>query len=168
MNNKQVIGLVGAAAAVAALTVGSASAFESWSLAKTGANQSDARILLAQADAETEQPMPKVHYSNEQADRGEERYEDHCIECHGDDLRGGLLGGAPLRGVSFEEKYANGAPAGMLFEVMVATMPPNSPGRFSPDAYADMMAYILKRNGFQAGAELPSDADALYNLAMEK
>ena len=47
-------------------------------------------------------------------------------------------------------------------------MPPNAPGRFSPSAYADMMAYILKQNGFKAGAPLPSDLDALDSLIMEK
>jgi hypothetical protein len=30
------------------------------------------------------------------------------------------------------------------------------------------MAYILKTNGYRAGAELPSDVEALYNLVMEK
>src|SRR6218665_3681605 len=107
------------------------------------------RILLAQADAApVEAP---VSYSNEQADRGETNYEKNCVECHGEDLKGGLLGGAPLRGVAFESKYANGAPAGLLYEVMSATMPPNSPGRYSAGTYADLMAYILKRNGFAAG-----------------
>lgn len=130
------------------------------------AQQAETRIRVAQADAA---PATRpVTYSSEQADRGEKRYNKDCTECHGDDLRGGLLGGPPLRGLSFEEKYANGAPAGMMYEVMAATMPPNAPGRYSPSAYADLMAYILKRNGFQAGAELPADVDALYNLTMEK
>jgi hypothetical protein len=31
-----------------------------------------------------------------------------------------------------------------------------------------MMAYILKRNGFAAGAPLPSDVDALDALIIEK
>lgn len=109
-----------------------------------------------------------VTFSADQADRGEEDFVDDCADCHGETLRGGLLGGPPLRGVTFEEKYANGAPAGVLFEVMVATMPPNAPGRYSPETYADLMAYILERNGFRAGAALPADVDALYSLIMEK
>jgi hypothetical protein len=47
-------------------------------------------------------------------------------------------------------------------------MPPNAPGSYSPETYADLMAYILKRNGYKAGAELPSDVDALNNLTMTK
>jgi mono/diheme cytochrome c family protein len=119
-------------------------------------------FLLVQADA-----VP-VTYASEQADRGEGRYEKECGECHGADLKGGLIGGPPLRGVSFEQKFADGAPASGLYLYMSTLMPPNSPGRFSPSAYADMMAYILKRNGFAAGAPLPSDVDALDALIMEK
>jgi len=123
-------------------------------------------VRLAQADtASTGSP---VFYSSDQVDRGEKRYVSACAECHGDDLKGGMNGGPPLRGVSFEQKFAEGAPASGLFTFMSTSMPPNSPGRFSPSTYADMMAYILKRNGFKAGAPLPSDTDALDNLIMEK
>ncbi len=30
------------------------------------------------------------------------------------------------------------------------------------------MAYILKRNSFKSGAELPSDSETLYNYVIEK
>lgn len=126
----------------------------------------DRRILLAQGDVQPSS-MP-VGYTREQADRGKERYERACLECHGDDLRGGLNGGAPLRGVNFEMKYANGAPASALYLFTSTMMPPNSPGRYSANTYADLVAYILKRNGFRAGAPLPSDVDALDYLIVEK
>lgn len=123
-------------------------------------------IQIAQADtAPVEQP---VSYSSDQANRGHDEFTRSCVECHGDDLRGGLLGGPPLRGLNFEDKYANGLPAGILFEVMSSTMPPDAPGRYSPEVYADLMAYILERNNFVSGAPLPSDVDALYNLTMDK
>lgn len=123
-------------------------------------------ILVAQADA-TPAPKP-VSYSREQADSGEKTYVKECLDCHGEDLKGGLNGGAPLRGLSFEEVFANGAPASGLFLFMSSQMPPNAPGRYSAETYADLMAYILKRNGFQPGAPLPSDVDALDNLIIEK
>ncbi len=143
---------------------------------------SDTRILLAQADAApssapvssapvSSAPAPAttpVSYSEDQAARGEKKFEDQCVECHGDDLKGGLNGGPPLRGLAFEEKYANGAPASALFGFMSSAMPPQSPGRFSAETYADLMAYVLKRNGFKEGAPLPSDLDALDMLTMEK
>ena len=123
-------------------------------------------VQLAQADAvPVERP---VSYSSDQADRGEDRYERDCQECHGDDLKGGLNGGAPLRGMGFEQKFAEGAPASALFGFMSTMMPPNSPGRYSANTYADLMAYVLKRNGFHDGAPLPSDLDALDALIMQK
>ena len=171
------------AAAVVASLVLSSSAIGiealSASITPTG---DEGRIRLAQGeipptsrpvgdDRDLAQAVPvqgPVSYSSDQADRGEDRYERACIECHGDDLRGGLNGGAPLRGVNFEQKYANGAPASALFLYTSTLMPPNSPGRYSPSTYADLVAYILKRNGFRAGAPLPSDVDALDYLIVEK
>lgn len=115
----------------------------------------------------TETVERPVSFTSEQADRGEERYVRDCQECHGDDLRGGLNGGAPIRGLAFEQKY-DGLPASALFSFMVNAMPPNAPGRYSETTYAELMAYILKRNGFQPGAPLPSDLDALDYLIIEK
>ena len=125
----------------------------------------EGRVLVAQADVASGTPAT---YSSEQADRGEATYKKECVECHGDDLRGGLLGGPPLRGVAFEDKYAKGAPAGVLFEIMSGTMPPNAPGRYSASTYADIMAYLLKRNGFAASAPLPDNVDTLYELVIQK
>ena len=123
-------------------------------------------IYLAQANSvPVERP---VSYAPDQARRGKAKYESACVECHGDDLKGGLSGGAPLRGVAFLEKFANGAPASALYLYTSALMPPDSPGRYSPRTYADLVAYILKRNGFKAGAPLPSDIDALDYLILEK
>lgn len=124
------------------------------------------RFYLAQADAAS--AGSPVSYASEQADRGEVRYKKACVECHGESLRGGLIGGPPLRGVEFEQKFAEGAPASVLYGFMSSTMPPNAPGRYSASAYADLMAYILKQNGFKAGAPLPSDLDALDALIVEK
>lgn len=109
-----------------------------------------------------------VTYSTEQADRGERRYTRDCVECHGETLTGGLIGGPPLRGLAFEEKYLNGAPASALFLFTSTQMPPDNPGRFQPSVYADLVAYILQQNGFTAGAELPADAEALNAMVMVK
>ncbi len=122
---------------------------------------SNPAIVLAQATT-------KVTFSDEQAVRGETRFGRECVECHGEDLGGGLLGGPPLKGLAFLEKFGNGAPASGLFLFMSTAMPPDQPGRFSPAAYADMMAFVLKTNGFAEGAPLPSDPAALDTLLMEK
>lgn len=171
MYKKREVGLLGGAMGLIAmgaalLTVsGAANGLEAPALntmPAAPAPHSEPRIHVAQAAG------ARASYASDQADRGAREFENNCVECHGSDLRGGLLGGPPLRGLSFEGKYANGAPAGVLFEVMSGTMPPDAPGRFSADTYADLMAYILQWNGFPAGAPLPSDVDALYELIIEK
>lgn len=118
-------------------------------------------IILAQ------NAMPKATYSKEQATRGERRYMETCLDCHGEDLRGGLNGGAPIRGLAFLSKFT-GAPASALFLFMSTQMPPESPGRFSDQTYADLMAFVMQMNGFDAGAPLPSDTDSLDKLVLEK
>ena len=123
-------------------------------------------LVLAQGDAVP--VATPVSYSSEQADRGEERYTSDCEECHGDDLRGGLNGGPPVRGLAFEQKFFEGLPASVLYGFMSSTMPPHAPGRYSPHTYAELMAYILKWNGVNAGAPLPSDLEALDQLIMQK
>jgi S-disulfanyl-L-cysteine oxidoreductase SoxD len=117
----------------------------------------ETRILVAQAEAAATPATTPATYTAAQAEDGKKEFGHECVECHGKDLRGGLLGGPPLRGVSFLEKYGKGSPAGALFDVMSQTMPPNAPGSYSP-----------KTNGVAAGAELPSDVDALYNLTIDK
>lgn len=109
-----------------------------------------------------------VSYSEDQATRGKETYTRVCADCHGDDLRGGLIGGPPLRGNAFDDKFANGSPASGLFGFISTQMPPDSPGQFSPAVYAELTAYILKQNGYTSGAALPTDLDALDHLIIQK
>jgi len=113
-------------------------------------------------------PPVRASFASEQADRGERLYERACQECHGDDLKGGLNGGAPLRGLAFEQKFTDGAPAAQLYFYLSGQMPPNAPGRYSERDYIDLMAYIMARNGFRPGAPLPSDVDAFYDLILVK
>ncbi len=126
----------------------------------------DAGPQLAQGNVPNiERP---ITFTAAQADRGKRRYLSRCVDCHGEDLKGGINGGVPLRGQQFEMKFGNGAPASALFLFMSTLMPPGDPGRFSAATYADLMAYVLKRNGYRAGAPLPSDVDSLDNLIIEK
>ncbi len=108
-----------------------------------------------------------VTFTTAQADRGQSRYTRDCEECHGATLNGGLIGGPPLRGLAFEQKYLNGTPAAVLFTYTSTAMPPDNPGRFSPAVYADLVAYILSHNGFEPGTEeLPNDLETLNTLIM--
>ncbi|MBF0678257.1 MAG: cytochrome c [Devosia sp.] len=161
---RSVIGVLAGSGALFA-TLGMVSGYERPGAGTLGvsAPKSETRILLAQAATEV-----PVSFTSDQVDRGKTQFQKDCVECHGEDLRGGLLGGPPLRGVNFLSKFGDGAPAGVLYDVMSGTMPPDAPGRYSPGAYADMMAYILQRNGFpSSGQALPTDSDALYNMIIE-
>jgi mono/diheme cytochrome c family protein len=108
-------------------------------------------------------------YSTEQSGRGQRIYADTCASCHSADLSGGatLAGDVPsLAGADFVGAW-NGSTLGDLFE-RVRTMPPTAPGTLSAQQYADVMAYILSKNGFPAGqADLGSDAAALTAIRFE-
>ncbi|MCF8484990.1 MAG: cytochrome c [Rhodobacteraceae bacterium] len=127
--------------------------------------QAPDRLHLAQATTAAERP---ASFTSEQADRGKKKYDSECADCHGKDLKGGMNGGASLRSVTFTQNFGEGAPASALYLYLSTLMPPNSPGRYSPETYADVMAYILKRNGYKEGAALPSDVEALQNLVIQK
>ncbi|MBK8085718.1 MAG: c-type cytochrome [Devosia sp.] len=131
------------------------------------AQQTGTRIRLAQANAT---PVEKpVSYSSEQADRGKKTYDQLCEDCHGEDLKGGVNGGALLAGRAFLEKYTSDQmPASGLYLFMSTLMPPDSPGSLSSSTYVDLLAYVLKRNGFAEGAPLPSNPDALDYLIFGK
>ena len=89
-------------------------------------------------------------YTAAQAARGEAGYARNCGFCHGANLAG--TGEAkPLAGPEFLSSW-NGLTMGDLFERTRTTMPLEKPGTLSREDYADVLAYVLKANGFPAGA----------------
>ncbi|WP_051469372.1 c-type cytochrome [Chelativorans sp. J32] len=111
-----------------------------------------------------EAELPVVSFTTAQADRGRSAYQTNCVDCHGANLDDGEFGGPPLKGMSFKEKWFNNTADG-LFDFVKATMPPDRPGALNDQTYADLVAYILSRNGLQAGAaELPADSEALSKV----
>ncbi len=88
-------------------------------------------------------------YTTAQAARGEAAYAQNCGFCHGANLAG--TGEAkPLAGPEFLSSW-NGLTMGDLFERTRTTMPLERPGTLGREAYADILAYVLKSNGFPAG-----------------
>jgi S-disulfanyl-L-cysteine oxidoreductase SoxD len=88
-------------------------------------------------------------YSAPQAARGADSFVQNCALCHGASLGG--VGEAPaLLGAQFITDF-NGLTVGDLFERIRTTMPLNNPGGLSRDQYADILAFLLKSNGFPAG-----------------
>ncbi len=79
-------------------------------------------------------------YTAEQAIRGQAAYNRTCARCHQPTL-------------------------GAMHERIRTSMPTDDPGTYGRAHIADVMAYVLKVNGFPAGAvELPKEAEALLEI----
>jgi mono/diheme cytochrome c family protein len=105
-------------------------------------------------------------YTEGQAKTGLELYTKHCAECHGGDLGGD--GFAPgLKGPEFMNNW-NGLTVGELYDRIRISMPPNNPQALGAKEKVDVVAYILKEDGFPAGEkELPATVDALKSIKFE-
>ncbi len=104
-------------------------------------------------------------YTPEQVKRGRAIYRAECSVCHSPDLNGRKADGGPaLRGAAFLQRW-RGEPVGTLIDPAQELMPAAHPGKLGRQAYVDVIAYILERNGAPAGVfELPTDAAALKKL----
>jgi mono/diheme cytochrome c family protein len=86
-------------------------------------------------------------YTEAQATRGAIAFGQKCAGCHA------LVaeGKAPLVGDSFWKSFAQKT-VGDLLEFVSANMPNGTPASLSASAYQDIVAAMLKANGFPAGA----------------
>jgi S-disulfanyl-L-cysteine oxidoreductase SoxD len=95
-------------------------------------------------------------YTDVQAIRGAAAYEASCSGCHRADLSGGS--GPSLKEQRFAQVYA-GKDLESLFTKIATTMPRGVPASLADDVYVDIVAHLLKENGFRAGtAELSAGA----------
>jgi len=94
-------------------------------------------------------------YSGAQAARGAIVYDAECAGCHRADLSGGS--GPALRDERFARVFA-GKDLKTLFTKTATTMPRGAPGSLGDTVYLDVIAHLLKENGFPAGSrELTAD-----------
>jgi cytochrome c5 len=94
-------------------------------------------------------------YTDAQATRGAAAYDATCTQCHRADL-GGAAGPA-LRDQRFARVFA-GKDLKALFTKVATTMPRNAPASLTENMYLDIVAYMLRENGFPAGSrELAAD-----------
>ena len=99
-------------------------------------------------------------YTEEQANRGEKLYAQHCAACHGDTL-GGVESAPALAGDVFNGNW-EGMTLDTLHERMRSTMPQDKPGSLTRTQNADILAHMLRAGNFPPGPqELGSDAGAL-------
>jgi mono/diheme cytochrome c family protein len=122
------------------------------------AGYGSAAILPAAAAAE--KTVWDGVYSSAQATRGASMYASECSACHREGLPKRAAPAA--EGGRFMESWAEDS-LKSLFTVLKTTMPQSAPGSLSDAAYTDIVAYILKENGFPAGSEdlTPGALDAI-------
>ncbi len=109
----------------------------------------------AQSAADSSVATPVATYTASQARRGQATYQRNCIECHT---------AAAYTGVAFRRAWAGRSPF-EIWELIRTTMPQDNPGRLKPGEYADIVAYMLRLNGYPAGREeLPAEAEQLRSL----
>src|SRR5947209_8488567 len=105
-------------------------------------------------------------YSAPQAGRGETVYAKSCARCHGASLGGGDESPA-LTGGNFLGNW-NGLPLSDLQKRIKTTMPSDTVGIYDQQLVTDVIAFILKTNGFPAGAtDLPKDAEPLKDITIK-
>ena len=105
-------------------------------------------------------------FTDEQATRGARLYEKACEGCHGPDLAGGKV--VPgIAGEAFASEWT-GRSLAELFERLDLSMPPEDPASVSPQEMVDILAHMLRANGWAAGNEpLLADTDVLENLVFQ-
>ncbi len=102
-------------------------------------------------------------YTIEQATRGQAAYNQTCARCHKETLTGGDEAPA-LTGSAFMSGW-NGQTLDELHERVRTTMPTDTPGVYGRQLTTDVMAHMLRFNGFPAGPlELTHENDALKGI----
>jgi len=90
-------------------------------------------------------------YTEEQAARAAGTFNASCARCHGAEGGGGE-DGRSLTGDAFWQGFREST-VDHLFNYVRENMPNGAGGSLSASAYLDLVAFILSRNGFPAGAE---------------
>jgi mono/diheme cytochrome c family protein len=106
-------------------------------------------------------PKPGAIYTAAQAAAGAKAYAASCAACHGENLEGGA--GPALSGANLKTlQKSTHLTVSDLWEFVTLQMPMNAPGSLPKTQYAEIVAYILKFNGYPAGSKslTPASADA--------
>src|SRR2546430_10387687 len=116
---------------------------------------------LSGAQAPTAAPARPAMYTEAQATLGESLYRQSCAACHGATLTGGTA--PPLAGPTFETSWSDPrVTIADLFFIARTTMPPRASNTLTAQDHAAVFAYLLKMNGFPAGATpLTATSEAL-------
>lgn len=102
-------------------------------------------------------------FTHAQAGRGESTFRATCASCHGDSLAG-INDAPPLTGPVFHKTW-DGNALSSLFNRISNDMPSDNPGTLTNPQVGELVAFVLKYNGYPAGkVELPSAAESLMQI----
>jgi mono/diheme cytochrome c family protein len=100
-------------------------------------------------------------YTEDQATKGALLYYQNCSMCHGPNLDGqeGGYSGPALKGADFADPSYD-FHVSDIFNFVAKQMPAATPGSLSPEVDVEIMAFILKQNGYPAGSKELAYEDA--------
>lgn len=101
------------------------------------------------ADVTDPSPPIPVLFTEEQADRGRTAFDEVCSDCHTT---------SEFRGRTFQSNWGHRT-VYSFFRTIRSTMPDDNPGGLEEETYLDVVSYILRINGHEAGtAEMTADS----------
>lgn len=122
-------------------------------------------MVSAIAGQESKRTVWDGVYTDAQAERGRSAYAQACASCHADDLRGKSTAPSLIE-ESFTFLWADMS-VGDLFERTRMLMPSDRPGSLPSATYADIIAFVMSKNGFPAGStELGTDVASLKQIVI--
>ncbi|HKR39097.1 MAG TPA: c-type cytochrome [Paraburkholderia sp.] len=96
-------------------------------------------------------------FDHEQVEHGQHLYSESCAKCHGAQLEG--ITAPALSGPAFAPAANSHLTIGGIYQYMSTNMPADRPGKMTDQEYADLMAFLLYTNGYDAGdAKLTAEA----------
>jgi glucose dehydrogenase/cytochrome c5 len=115
----------------------------------------------------SQQALQNGIYTDAQAAKGQAVYDKKCASCHGLRLEGGSA--SALSGGKFADRWTRGDKSvDDLYYITRTQMPFGAGNTLSKQQYIDTVAYMLKANGYKAGArELPADPALLKQIKIE-
>jgi cytochrome c5 len=126
--------------------------------ASSGTTPAPAAVTAPPAAASpTADAASSASFSVAQADRGRDTFRGQCTECHYS---------SEFSDSQFKFKWSRRT-AGSLYQFILTSMPETSPGSLSGEETVELVSYILRMNGFQAGSsELPADRAVLDGITL--
>jgi mono/diheme cytochrome c family protein len=117
----------------------------------------------------TGQPPATVTYTQAQAARGEQLYQQRCAACHGEDVNGDGNGITPaLFGPAFAANWG-GLPLSELLQRIQLEAGQSKPAGLTRPQQADLLAFLLQANEIVDGAaDLPADLGVLSRVRLSE